>query len=132
MKVANPELIAKLVEDTLNLKDIKTRNRNRQYCQARFIYFKLAKKFCRYSSLDAIGKVVNRDHATVINGLNRYDMEAKYDTYMNDVYDHIYNKLDSNYVKPGRGERVDLTLEYLLNRLELLESQLNKFTKWKN
>jgi chromosomal replication initiation ATPase DnaA len=127
-KIIKPKAIAQMVEDELNMFNIKSKKRTREMTQARFIYFKLARKFCRYASLSKIGKAVNRDHATVINGLKKYDLEAKYDPYMNDVYDKIYNKLDNNYIPPGRNQKFDATFETILNRIEKLEQQLNKIT----
>jgi len=127
-KIVKPKAIIKMVEDELNTFNIKSKKRTREMIQARFIYFKLARKFCRYASLDAIGKAVNRDHATVINGLKKYDIEAKYDPYMNDVYDKIYNILDANYIPHGRNQKFDATFETILNRIEKLEQQLNKIT----
>mgnify|MGYP003111156707 FL=1 len=127
-KIIKPKIIKQLVEDELNMFNIKSKKRTREMTQARFIYFKLARKFCRYASLSAIGKAVNRDHATVINGLKKYDLEAKYDPYMNDIYDKIYNKLDNNYIPPGRNQKFDATFETILNRIEKLEQQLNKIT----
>lgn len=127
-KIIEPKAIAQMVEDELNMFNIKSKKRTREMAQARFIYFKLARKFCRYASLSKIGKAVNRDHATVLNGLKKYDLEAKYDPYMNDVYDKIYNKLDNNYIPPGRNQKFDATFETILNRIEKLEQQLNKIT----
>lgn len=123
--IASPKLIADLVGSELNIEDLSIKTRTRELAQARFIYFKLARKFCRYASLTKIGKAVNRDHATVINGLKKYDTEAKYDPYMDDVYDKIYNKLDGNYTPPGRNKKVDMTFERILERLNTIEQQLN-------
>lgn len=126
-KIARPEKILHMVEKELDIENISIKNRTREMSQARFIYFKLAKQYCRYASLSRIGKVVNRDHATVINGLKKFDSEARYDPYMYDVYDKIAKHLDIYYIKPGREENVDLTFDQLLKRVEQLENKLNKF-----
>ena len=126
-KIARPEKILHMVEKELDLKDISVKDRTRHMSQARFIYFKLARKYCRYASLARIGSVVNRDHATVINGLKKFDTEARYDPYMYDVYDKIAKHLDIYYIKPGREENVDLTFDQVLERVEQLENKLNKF-----
>lgn len=131
-RVLQPKKLLKMVEEELDIKNLKTKDRSRDIYQARFIYFKLARTHCRYASLTKIGKTVDRDHATVINGLKKYDMEAKYDPYMNDVYDKISSKVDSKYVAPGRTNEVDMTFERLNERVEQLEKQLNKFVEWKN
>jgi chromosomal replication initiation ATPase DnaA len=131
-KVARPEKILNMVQKELDLEDISIKNRTREMSQARFIYFKLARKYCRYASLSKIGKVVKRDHATVINGLKKFDAEAKYDPYMYDVYDNIAKHLDIYYVKPGREEYIDMTFDQVLDRVDKLENKINKFLEWKN
>ncbi len=127
-RIIRPKEIFDLVQYELSINNLHSRTRTRELAQARFIYFKLARKFCRYASLTAIGKEVNRDHATVINGLKKYDTEAKYDPYMNDVYDKISVKLDRKYIPPGRIQEFDMTFERVLKRIEILEEQLNKLT----
>jgi chromosomal replication initiation ATPase DnaA len=126
-KIAKPEKILHMVQKELDLEDISIKNRTREMSQARFIYFKLAKKYCRYASLSKIGRVVNRDHATVINGLKKFDAEARYDPYMYDVYDTIAKHLDIYYIKPGREEYADMTFDQVLDRIEALETKINKF-----
>jgi len=126
-KIATPEKILHMVQKELDLEDISIKNRTREMAQARFIYFKLAKKYCRYASLSKIGRVVNRDHATVINGLKKFDAEARYDPYMYDVYDTIAKHLDIYYIKPGREEYTDMTFDQVLDRIEALETKINKF-----
>jgi len=126
-KIATPEKILHMVQKELDLEDISIKNRTREMAQARFIYFKLAKKYCRYASLSKIGRVVNRDHATVINGLKKFDTEARYDPYMYDVYDTIAKHLDIYYIKPGREEYTDMTFDQVLDRIEALETKINKF-----
>jgi hypothetical protein len=115
-----------MVEEKLQIKDLKVKDRSRGVYQARFIYFKLAKKYCKYASLSKIGEAVDRDHATVINGLKKYDMEAKYDPYMGDVYDAVASKIDIQYKKPARPENEDMTFDKLLDKVNKLEDKINK------
>jgi chromosomal replication initiation ATPase DnaA len=123
-RIAKPKKILHMVQKELEIEDITIRNRTREMAQARFIYFKLAKKYCRYASLSKIGKVVDRNHATVINGLKKFDTEAKYDPYMYDIYDTIAKHLDIYYIKPGREENIDVTFDQLLDRINKLENKL--------
>ena len=124
--IIQPESILKMVQEKLKIKDLTKKGRCRDVYQGRFIYFKLAKNYCRYASLTKIGKVVKREHATVINGLNKYDMEAKYDPYMQDVYDHIASQLDKKYIKPGKKDNIDFTFDRLLDKVYKLEDKINK------
>ena len=121
-----PKFILSLVEEELGIPDLTIKNRSREITQARAIYYKLARKFCSYSTLKKIGKVVNKDHATVVNGLKTYDIEAHHDGYMNDVYEKIYAKLDKTEMKPSHKQVVDLKLDHLLKRIETLEQKLIK------
>lgn len=123
-RIAKPKKILHMVQKELQIEDITIRNRTREMAQARFIYFKLAKKYCRYASLARIGEVVDRNHATVINGLKKFDTEARYDPYMYDIYDTIAKHLDIYYIKPGREENIDVTFDQLLDRINKLEKKL--------
>lgn len=124
--IIKPEQIKTIIENELDIDDLSSKRRTRSLAQARFIYYKLARKFCRYVSLEKIGKAVNRDHSTVVHGLNQFDYEAEYDDYMKDVYDKVYNLLDGNYIPPGRTEKFDMTFERILERINRIEQQLNK------
>ena len=127
-RIIKPREVFDLVQYELSINNLGSKTRTRELAQARFIYFKLARKFCRYASLAAIGREVNRDHATVINGLKKFSTEAKYDSYMNDIYDKISNLLDKDYIPTVRNEKFDMTFERILKRIETLEEQLNKLT----
>ncbi|OUV25966.1 MAG: hypothetical protein CBC57_03650 [Euryarchaeota archaeon TMED97] len=122
--------IKNLVEKELQIPDIGVKTRTRELSQARFIYFKLAKNLCRYKSLSAIGRAVNRDHATVINGLKKYNVEAKIDRYMDDVYDDlkeiIEEKFSLNKVK------YKISIDELIKKIEQIEIKLNKLQYEKN
>ena len=124
--IIQPESVLEMVQKRLKIKDLTQKGRRRDVYQGRFIYFKLAKNYCRYASLTKIGRVVKREHATVINGLNKYDMEAKYDPYMQDVYDHIASQLDKKYIKPGKKDNIDFTFDKLLDKVYKLEEKINK------
>lgn len=124
--IIQPESVLEMVQKRLKIKDLTQKGRRRDVYQGRFIYFKLAKNYCRYASLTKIGRVVKREHATVINGLNKYDMEAKYDPYMQDVYDHIASQLDKKYIKPGKKDNIDFTFDKLLDKVYKLEDRINK------
>ena len=130
--IITPKQVKKLVEEALGINDLSTKSRTRPEAQGRHIYYKLAKKFCRYAGLRTIGEAVKRDHSTVVHGLTQYDYDAGYDTYMKDVYDLIYNKLDGNYIPPGRNDKVDITFERIIERITKLEQQLNTLINDKN
>ena len=67
----NSKIIKKAVENAFNT-FIDVKSRKREIVYIRSIYYKLCKDFTK-ESLDAIGKHVNKDHATVLNGLKIFD-----------------------------------------------------------
>ena len=64
----NKETIKKLVEQYYEL-DITRQTRKRKYVEARAMYYRLVRDNTRLS-LECIGKTVNRDHASVLHGVN--------------------------------------------------------------
>ena len=92
---AKLEVIRDLVESQLSIPDIGSKKRFLDNVFARNLYFVLATNLTRYSSLNRIGSVVNRHHATVLHGLQKYqdvvvDSKDKRFSYLIDAYDSIY------------------------------------------
>ena len=117
------ESIKKMVERELILKNIERNSRAREIKQARWIYFKLARVYCPEKSLAAIGRAVDRNHATVINGLNNWDYEIRYDPYMKEVYENISYIIEDDSIEVNRDKKNTL-MQVLLLRIERLEKQL--------
>jgi hypothetical protein len=67
----NSKIIKEAVESAFNT-SINVKSRRREIVYIRSIYYKLCKDFTK-ESLDAIGKHVNKDHATVLNGLKIFN-----------------------------------------------------------
>lgn len=65
------EEILRLVELDLHT-NLNTKSRKRELVYARSIYFKLARHFT-LRSYDSIGKLVSRDHASVLHGIKVFD-----------------------------------------------------------
>lgn len=75
----NPlEKIRQITEQFLDIPDLAEPNRTRNHIHARSIYYEVAKNFTN-SSLAKIGKEINRDHATVIHGLNNFKLYSFHD-----------------------------------------------------
>ncbi len=66
-------LIKEVVENKFDLYDISSARRQRKVVNARYIFYRLCKDFT-FSSLDKIGKTVNRDHSSVMHGLKRFEL----------------------------------------------------------
>ena len=112
-----------MVEKELKINDISDKCRSRELAQARFIYFKLSKKFCPIRSLSAVGREVKRDHATVINGLKKWDTEIIYDPYMEIIYNRIASILSNNSITVEE-ENNALYFQSLEERISKLEERL--------
>lgn len=68
MYTIKPEFIKSEITEALNI-DISKKTRKREYAEARALYYVLCRKYTIYS-LKKIGEEVNRDHASVIHGIN--------------------------------------------------------------
>lgn len=64
----NKKIIKRIVEEFYSL-DITTKTRERNYVEARAMYYKIVRDNTKLS-LEVIGKSVNRNHATVLHGIN--------------------------------------------------------------
>jgi len=109
--------------------NLSKNTRNRSYVYGRAIYFKLCKEFS-HATLYEIGKSVGREHASVIYGLNVFDMIAMY----NDSILSIYTKLRESLVKDNEenlkkyNEEIYYKIKYE-KLLEEYEELLEKITK---
>ena len=138
------KLIKEIVEDYYKLK-IDTKTRQRKYVEARAIYYKLLRENSRMS-LEAIGKTVNRDHATAIHSLKQikdwleYDKEIKrdYNTINSRLQDAMrlnpelfkdVLKMESFYEIEYHRLKHDSELKYksLLTKYHFLKSRLEKY-----
>jgi len=52
--------------------DIKKLDRQRRKCYARYLFYKLCKKYIIGSTTSKVGKVVNRDHSSVTHGKQQF------------------------------------------------------------
>jgi hypothetical protein len=88
---------------------LKKKTRTRDMAYARAVYYKLAKRYT-VQSLTAIGKLVDRDHATVLHGLKLFDEAVMYSEPLKVVYDsfsvNVENKnledADSNMLEQNK------------------------------
>ena len=86
------EMIKEIVEDFYKLKiDLKTRQR--RYVEARAIYYKLLRDNSRMS-LEAIGKTMNRDHATALHSLKNIKDWLEYDEQLRQDYETLNKRVE--------------------------------------
>ena len=65
------ETIRDYIEANIKV-NLKKKTRTRDMAYARAVYYKLAKRYT-VQPLSSIGKLVGRDHATVLHGLKLFD-----------------------------------------------------------
>ncbi len=127
----NKKIIKRIVEEFYSL-DITTKTRERNYVEARAMYYKIVRDNTKLS-LEVIGKSVNRNHATVLHGIktlsNWIDTErtikARYLLLKDQIEEIKSIASNRNLIKEVDQ---DLLLEYTnLNRRhkELLKENIN-------
>ena len=83
------EKIKSLVEKAVN-KNLSQANRERSLVYTRAVFYKLCRQHTR-EALAAIGKVLDKDHATVLHGIKLFDdIIVRYEK----QYYNLYKKLD--------------------------------------
>lgn len=114
------EIIKKETEKYFGF-DLSTKKRDRRFVKGRWVYYKLCKTLLKDKfSFASVGKSVNRDHATVIHGINNFY------TYK-DLQEH-YEKLRynlNNILELGIKEDEVYSLTTLRNEIKHLKIELN-------
>ena len=90
------EIKLDFIIDTLQNKtglNIRKRTQIREYFLTRAIYYKLAREYT-FHSLSKIGAEVGKDHATVLHGIKKFDLEMK--KYYPELYD-LYTNFKLRY-----------------------------------
>jgi len=83
----NSELIKSMIEQKC-LVHLNKNTRKRNVVYARAIYFKLLKEFTKMT-LESIGETVNRDHSSVLYGINKFEQLQFYKEPVLSVYEEI-------------------------------------------
>jgi len=90
------EIKLDFIIDTLQNKtglNIRKRTQIREYFLTRAIYYKLAREYT-FHSLSKIGAEVGKDHATVLHGIKKFDLEMK--KYYPELYE-LYTNFKLRY-----------------------------------
>lgn len=85
------KLVKEIVEDYYKLK-IDSKTRQRKYVEARAVYYKLLRENSRMS-LQAIGKTMNRDHATALHSIRKIKDWLEYDKQLRQDFNTINDRL---------------------------------------
>jgi hypothetical protein len=124
-------LIATAVETITNC-DVLERTRQREYVQARSIFYRFARD--NKQTLQAIGQFLKRDHATVMHSLKKFEQDVEYDSAFRANYNSVKNVLGNLDVK-GCEDATDTLLEayemrntYLIEQNAELRAKLSRLT----
>lgn len=82
------------VENFLGTPEIDTKDRSQILFEARIMYYVIAKK--RNYSLNTIGRVVNRHHATVIHGITIHNNYMEFNKSYKILFDSLMVYLNMN------------------------------------
>jgi hypothetical protein len=125
------EVIRKAVETITNC-DVVERTRQREYVQARSIFYRFARD--NKQTLQAIGKFLERDHATVMHSLNKFEQDVEYDSSFRANYNAVKDILGNLDVK-GCEDATETLLEayemrntYLIEQNTELRAKLSRLT----
>jgi hypothetical protein len=129
----NIRTIKKLVEQETEL-DLTTKTRKQEYIYARAVYYKLSRENT-LSPLRDIGRLVNKDHAGVINGLKSFEtITLSNDNTWMDLYSKLSNEIRKyalNKIKNDNPEKyyrhryknLQQKYKFLITRLRQLDSK---------
>ena len=125
------EVIRKAVETITNC-DVVERTRQREYVQARSIFYRFARD--NKQTLQAIGKFLKRDHATVMHSLKKFEQDVEYDSVFRANYNAVKDILGNLDVK-GCEDATETLLEayemrntYLIKQNTELRAKLSRLT----
>jgi DNA-binding transcriptional regulator GbsR (MarR family) len=108
----NKEMIREFVEDYYGLV-ISVRTRKQETIKARFMYYKLVRSNTKLS-LDAIGKSLGYDHASVMHGVKQMNCWIATDRTFKNDYRVLQNKINNvnNIAEDIEEDTTALVLEY--------------------
>ena len=100
------ETIKDYIEANIKV-SLKKKTRARDMCYARAVYYKLAKRYT-VQSLSSIGKLVGRDHATVLHGLKLFDEAVMYSEPLKIVYDSFSINVENKNLEDADSYMLDI------------------------
>jgi hypothetical protein len=119
MKITS-KFIKTELERKLKVK-LTSKNRNRSLVYLRYVSFKLCKQLTS-ESLTSIGLEFKKDHATVIHGINQFNIHQN-ESYFKE-YKEIYNKYLSYFLKLSDDKDFDFIKD--INNIEMMKTAFIK------
>ena len=99
--------------------DVVLRTRQVEYVQARMIFYKLARD--NKQTLQAIGRFLNRNHATVMHSLNKFEQDVQYDSGFRAKYNAVRDILGNLDIKECENATETLLEAYEMRNANLIK-----------
>ena len=95
------DFILKKIKEIIEIYDLKAKNRKREFIYKRFYLFNFLSNSNLKINYTQIGKLFNKDHATVLNGLKQHNdlMQFNDDVYLEHTKEIADTINDSNFDK---------------------------------
>ena len=112
--------------------DVVIRTRQVEYVQARMIFYKFARE--NKQTLQAIGKFLERDHATVMHSLKKFEQDVNYNSAFRAKYNAVRDILGNLDIKECENATETLLEAYEMRNANLikqnaeLRAKLNRLT----
>ena len=129
------EVLLKITSEVFSIPDIKSNRRQIKYIQARALMYRLLRNTL-YMTYQKIGKLFEKNHATVLHAYNEFPYMLKHDPSLDEKYTLIKRLWlgDDNIVTEKKGieyykkqNKILVNQNILLNsRVTLLELAINK------
>ena len=99
--------------------DVVLRTRQVEYVQARMIFYKFARD--NKQTLQAIGKFLERDHATVMHSLKKFEQDVQYDSAFRAKYNAVRDVIGNLDIKECENATETLLEAYEMRNANLIE-----------
>lgn len=113
--------LKKIIEDVFGIEDMMNNTKQRKYVDARMVYSKILKD--RGHTFVAIGASLDKDHATIIHHVVKFDYIAKFDSELRDKYLRARSEFlcerDVFYKNPSQRD--------MINQINSLNEQLDGY-----
>tara|TARA_R110001606_G_scaffold345877_1_gene494761 strand:- start:389 stop:952 length:564 start_codon:yes stop_codon:yes gene_type:complete len=117
--------------------DIALKCRKTNYVRARCMYYELAKYVNSWNSLETIGAVVKRDHATVLHGYKTFNSYFVSDESFRITYDNLFTRLESFFssvieIKVIERKELQDLKTYYTDKIKIMQDRINQLENAKH
>lgn len=116
--------IKSIVEEYTDIKDIGIKERTHEISMARWLYCKLCREYTN-ATMSAIGKIINRDHSTVVHAIKSLEFEFAYNKDLQTKYDDLSIIVVSK-IKMFSLDEIEKLINDFTNKLNMLKLQRKK------